>query len=116
MPENATGLWVVRNWAQRVCNQLNDSSLERVDRYRQIFVATCTLAFDLGKNDAQQFVPRTTMYKSKLWPVSPFRGTGKLIVQDFVSFLSAKARDSLTLGTSYLRCVLWDMCVQVDPL
>lgn len=105
MPENATGLWVVRNWAQRLCNQLNNGFPERVDHSTQIFVAVCTLAFDLGKNDAQQFVPRTRMYRSRLWPVSPFRGMGKLIVQDLVAFLSAKGRDSLTLGTSYLRCV-----------
>ena len=105
IPETSAGLKVVRNWVQRICQELDDNSPEQVDRFRQLFVVVCTLAFDLGRDDARKFVSRTPMYKSKLWPVSPFHGAGNLIAQDFVSFFTAKRRDSLTLGSSYLQCV-----------
>lgn len=116
VPETSTGLGVVRNWVQRACRQLNYPSPEHVDHFRQFFVVLCTLAFDLGRNVARKFVPHTPMYRSKLWPGSPFRGAENLIVQDFVAFLNANRFDSLTLGTSYLQCVLQDTWLQADQL
>ena len=66
-------------------------------------MVACTLAFDLDKENAQYFVPRTPMYKSTLWPRLLFRGEGNFIVRDFVTFVTAKAHHSLALGSLYLR-------------
>lgn len=103
VPETDVGLRAARNWIERVCNDLSDNPPQQVARSRQLFMITCTLAFDLGKSNDLEFVLRAPMYKSKQWPMSPFRGAGSSVVQDFVAFFTAKGRDSLTLGVSYLR-------------
>jgi hypothetical protein len=112
IPDTSEGFKVARNWVKRVCYEFNSTSLGKVDQSGQLFVV---LAFDLGREDAQKFIPRTSMYKSKLWPRSPFRGVGNFIVQDFVAFLAADKFGSLTLGTSYLQYVLRDVWLHVDP-
>ena len=116
VPETSAGLGVVRNWVRRACEQLKYPSPGQADRFRQYFVFLCTLAFDLGRNEARKFIPRTPMYRSKVWPESPFCGAENPIVQDFVKFLSASRSDSLTLGASYLQCVLGYTQSHADPL
>ena len=109
IPETFVGLGVVQNWVRCVSHDLNNSSPWQADCFRRLSVVVCTLAFDFGRKDARNFVPRAPIYKSKLWPISPFRGAGNLIVQDLVAFLTAEDGDSLTLGLSYLRYGLRDV-------
>ena len=70
-------------------------------------MVACALAFDLDRENARYFVPRTPMYRSTLWPQPLFRGEGNFIVQDFVTFVAARANRSLALGSLCLRCVWW---------
>ena len=105
IPETSSGLRVARNCIQRLCQELDDNCPENADHFRQLFVVVYILAFDLCRHYAPILVSHTPMCKSKLWPISPFRGANRPIVQDFVSFFTAKRRDSLTLGSSYLQYV-----------
>ena len=68
-----------------------------------------TLAFDFNRKEAQYFVPRMPMCASTpLWPQYLSREEGDFDAHDIVAFLSAKAPDLLTFGSSYLRCVRQD--------
>ena len=75
-----------------------------VNHFRQWFMVAGTLAFDLDREDARDFVPRKPIYRLTQWPRSLSRGES-FIGQDFFMFLAANADDSLTSGSSYLRCV-----------
>ena len=119
IPGGADGLRVVREWAQDVCHELgyDRDSQAPIDRFRQSFMVACTLALDLDRENARDFVPRLPMYKSKetpLWPQSLLRGED-FIMEDFVGFITAEARGLLTFGSSYLRCVWWDISICVHP-
>ena len=69
-------------------------------------MVACMLAFDLDGENARHYIPRTSLYKSA-------RKEGYSIVQDFLAFLIAEDYGSLTCGSSYLWCVLWDAWVHV---
>jgi hypothetical protein len=110
IPPRGFQWWIVclRWWI--VCLQVVDRlppAVDRlppvVDRFGQRFMVACALAFDLDRENARHFLPRTPMYKSTLWPRLLFRGEGNFIVQDFVAFLTAKVHHSLALGSLYLR-------------
>ena len=66
-------------------------------------MVACALAFDLDRENARYFFPRTPMYRSTLWPRLLFRGEGNFLVQDLVVFSTAKSRYSLAFGSLYLR-------------
>jgi len=106
--EGAGGFRIVREWVRCVCHGLRYNFPGPVDRFGQWFMVACTLAFDLDRENAPSFVPRTPVYSSTLWPQTLFRGEGSFIVRDFVSFLTAKGFHSLAFGSLYLRCVRWD--------
>jgi hypothetical protein len=108
LPNGADGLRIVREWVQYVCcdPKYNDVP-EPTDRFRQCFMVACTLAFDLDREDAWDFVPYTQMCKKTLWP-QPLRRAREEVdptAQDFVAFVTAESYDLLTFGSEYLRCV-----------
>lgn len=113
IPGGADGFRVVRECVQYVCYDLryNPPRPPDVDRFGQRFMVACLLAFDLDRENARKFVPRTPIYRWTLWPQRLFRREGNFIVQDFVAFATAKLHHSLTFGTLYLRCVRKIGCV-----
>ena len=68
-------------------------------------MVACTLALDLDRENARNYVPRTPMYRSTLWPESLSRRGVDFSAQDSVAFVTAKAHDLFTFGSSYLRYV-----------
>ena len=71
-------------------------------------MVACTLAFDLDRENAQDYVPRLPMYKSvldltPLWSQSPSRVENP--IQDFVAFVTVESHGLLNFGSLYLRCV-----------
>ena len=109
IPDGADGLRVVGEWAQYVCcdPKFNDVS-EPTDRVKQWFMVACTLAFDLDRDDAWEFVPYTRMCKKTLWPRSLSREKVDPTDQDFVAFVTAEWYNLLVFGSVYLRCVRRD--------
>jgi len=108
IPEGSDGFRIAREWAQDVCCELEyydyDSEGPDADRLRRQFMVACTLAFDLDRENSRKFVPSLPMYKSKwtpLWPQS-LSLEGSFVVEDFVGFITTKARGLLTFGSSYL--------------
>ena len=68
-----------------------------------------TLAFDFDRKEARYFVPRMPVCElTPLWPRYLSREEGDVDAHDFVAFISAKAPDLLTFGSSYLRFVRQD--------
>jgi hypothetical protein len=96
----AGGFRIALEWAQDMCCDLRRNLPEPVDYFRQWPIVACTLAFDLNRENAQHFIPRTPLYK-----LTRERNS---VVQDLVAFLTAKPRRSLTCGSLYLRCVRQD--------
>ena len=107
IPDGADGLRIVRDWVQSVCRE-SDCYSGPVDRFRQWFIVAGTLAFDLDREHARSSITRTSLYKltCEKYP----------IVQDFVAFLTAEARRSLTCGSLYLRCVREGMWGRMSSL
>ena len=68
-------------------------------------MVACTLAFDLDRENARNYVPRSPVYRSTLWPQSLSRNGVDFSAQDSVAFVTAKAYDLFTFGSSYLRGV-----------
>ena len=106
------GARVVREWAEYVCcdPKYNDVP-EPTDRFKHWFMVACTLAFDLDRENAWEFVPNTRMCKKTLWPQSLQRAREKVdsfTQQDSVAFVTAESYDLLTFGSEYLRCVQRD--------
>lgn len=91
-------------------------------------MVACTLAFDLDRENAQDYVPRLPMYRLKpdrnptslklepnqislwpklnptsLWPRSPSRMEDP--IQDSVAFVTAETHGLLTFSSAYLRYV-----------
>ena len=71
-------------------------------------MVACTLAFDLDWENTSDFVPRMTMYRPTLLPRSLSYWNVDFDEQDAAAFVTAEAYDLLTVGSSYLRCVLRD--------
>ena len=72
-------------------------------------MVACTLAFDLDRDNAYDFVPGTRMCRDTLWPRSLSRKKAEdFVEQDFAAFVTAEAYDLLTFGSSYLWCVRQD--------
>ena len=74
-------------------------------------MVACTLAFDLDRKNALDYVPRLPMYRlelnlAPLWPQPPSQKEDP--IQDFVAFITTETRGLLTFGSSYLRCVRGD--------
>jgi len=105
----AGGLQVVREWVQYVCcdPKYNDV-LEPTDRFKHWFMVACTLAFDLDRDNAWEYVPYTQMCRKTLWPRSLSREKVDLDEQEFVAFVTAESYDLLVFGSYYLRCVWRD--------
>ena len=95
MLRSSPDLRVVQRWIHRVCEGLNSNSPGQLVHFRQLFMVACTLAFDIGREDAREFLPRAPMFEH-----------GDFVIQNFVRFLAAEGSDSLALGSSYLKCVL----------
>ena len=109
IPEGHDGLRIVREWVQDVCRDLGYSShSEPTSQSRQRFMVACTLAFDLDWENTSDFVPRMTMYRPTLLPRSLSYWNVDFDEQDAAAFVTAEAYDLLTVGSSYLRCVLRD--------
>ena len=100
IPEGANGFRIVREWTRSVCHDHNYNS-GPVNPIAQWFTVACVLAFDLDKENARNFVPRVPLYRSA-------REEGNSTIQDLITFLTAKVYQSLTYGSSYLRCVWRD--------
>ena len=116
IPGGDEGFRIVREWVQDVCRELGYKLPEPVDRSRQWFMIACTLAFDLDREDAWDYVPRMPMYKPTLWPQSLSNREVDFFEQDFVAFVTAEGYDLLTFGSSYLRCVQQDTQTHTYPL
>ena len=120
IPEASNGFRIVQEMARDACLDQTDISARLLDRSRQRFIVACTLAFGLDRKHALSFVRSSPMYRSKRWPQSPFREDGQTtrpIIRDFIAFLTADGNLSLTLGSSYLRCVqsdIWSGCIPSD--
>ena len=104
IPEAVDGFRIAREWVRHVCRDLSCGPPGPVNQFGQWFMVACTLAFDLDKENARDFVPRKPIYRLTQWPRSLFRGES-FIGQDLITFLTADADYSLTSGSSYLRCV-----------
>ena len=77
-------------------------------------MVACTLALDLDRDTAYDFVPGTRMCWDTLWPRSLYRKKAEdFVEQDFVAFVTAEAYDLLTFGSWYLWCVRRDACIYV---
>ena len=127
IPEGADGLRIAREWIQDVCNDNNCDPSDPVDR--QHFMVACTLAFDLDRKNAQDFVPSTPMYAStrKLEKtyisldsrhVIPRRRMNEevnSVMQDFIAFLTAERDYLLASGASCLQCVWGDAWFHAHP-
>ena len=114
-PESTEGLRVLREWVWQACDRLLfDTPPPRI-QYDEAFIPTfmpaCTMAYDFDLERARVYVPRTRMYRYWKWPPClTRRGFGMeryFIVRDFAQFLQGDLHQSLTLGTLYLRWVLW---------
>ena len=103
IPEGATGFRIVQEWVRSVCGDLGHNPSGPMDR--QWFMVACTLAFDLDRENARNYVPHSSVYRSTLWPQSLSRNGVDFSAQDSVAFVTAKAYDLFTFGSSYLRCV-----------
>ena len=79
-------------------------------------MVACTLAFDLGRESARDFVHRTPLYRPTLWPQLLRSEDTNFTTQGFVSFITAEAHDLLTFGSSYLRYVLRDPEIHMASL
>jgi len=104
IPDGADGLKIVREWVESVCYE-SDCYPGPVDRFRQWFTVAGTLAFDLDRENARYYITRTPLYRL-MHEKSP-------IAQDYTTFLTAEARDSLARGSLYLRWVWEDMRIHV---
>ena len=106
IPDGAHGLRVVREWVRYVCcdPKYNDV-LEPTDRFKHWFMVACTLAFDLDRENAWEFVPSTRMCKKTLWPQTLSREEVDPTAQESVAFVTAESYDLLIFGSAYLRCV-----------
>ena len=60
VPEGTEGFKIAREWAQDVCCNLGYNPQEPQDRFRQWFTIACMLAFDLDRENARDYVPRTS--------------------------------------------------------
>jgi hypothetical protein len=110
VPDGAEGLKIVRKWVQDACCDPKYNAPEPTDRdrFEQWFTVACTLAFDLDRDNARDFVPRTRAFGGISWPLPLSRKKVDSTAQDFLAFLTAEAHDSLSSGSSYLRCVRRD--------
>lgn len=123
-PESMEGIRILREWIWQACDRLVFSAPPRVEYIESFipeFMAACTMAYDFDFERAKVYVPRTRMcrYGYKKWPACltrpGFRVKSQLIVRDFVELLQGGERNSLILGTLYLRYVSQSLRVQ-DPL
>ncbi|KAF9778765.1 hypothetical protein BJ322DRAFT_1114103 [Thelephora terrestris] len=113
-PESVDGLRVLREWIWQACDRLLFSTLASPFRYIETFIPNfmpvCTMAYDFDYQGAQGYVPRTRMYRRRMWPQCLTRpGSGEekhLIVRDFAQLLRGGLDHSLILGTLYLRRIL----------
>ena len=106
IPDGADGLRIVRKWVQSISSDSNHYP-GPVDRFEQWSIVASTLAFDLDRENAQSSITRTSLYR--------LTHERDPTAQDFVMFLTAEVRDSLTCGSSYLQCVWKDMRLHVHP-
>ena len=127
IPEGADGLRVAREWIQDVCTDSNCDPSDPVDRRH--FMVASTLAFDLDRENAQEFVPRARIYTSTrklektyisldsrhVIPRTSMNKEVNSVMQDFIAFLIAEPRHLLASGSSYLRCVRWNVRPHVHP-
>ena len=107
IPEGADGFRVVNEWTQYVCCAPIYNVQEPTDLFRQYFMVASTLAFDLDRENAWDFVPPTLMCRETLWPRALLRKPGReFYEQEFVGFITAEGYDLLTFGSFYLRYVM----------
>ena len=103
------GFRIVREWVWFLCDGLQHSSsppdLVYNEYFTPQFMVGCTLAFDLDRENAMDYVPRTRMYRWNLWPRSLVREGGHFVVREFVTFARGEAYNSLNLGSLFLRYV-----------
>ena len=106
IPEGVDGFRIVNDWTQYVCCAPIYNVREATDLFRLYFMVASTLAFDLDRENAWDFVPPTLMCSEMLWPRALLRKPNqKFYEQEFVAFVTAEGYDLLTFGSSYLRYV-----------
>jgi hypothetical protein len=113
-PESMEGLRVLREWIWRACDNLLFSvprqRFQYIETFIPDFMPVCTMAYDFDLERAREYVPRTRMYRYRVWPPCLTRPGLKMekhfIVRDFVLFLEGGPHHSLVLGTLYLRWAL----------
>ena len=108
IPDGADSFGIVQEWVRDVYCELGYNLPEPVDRSKQWFMVACTLAFDLDREDSQDYIPRTPKYRSAFWPQHLSRTEVDFTEQDFVAFVTAEAKELLIFGSWYLRCVRRD--------
>ena len=75
-----------------------------------------TLAFDLDRENAWEFVPPTLMCSETLWPRALARRLGQEFYdQESVGFVTAEGYDLLAFGSSYLRYVRRETQMHIHP-
>lgn len=111
IPEAAGGFRIVRYWVWFVCDRLglwhNPSLPDLVynEYFGPQFMVACTLAFDLDRENAKAYLPRTRMHRWNLWPHCLVREGGHFVVREFTIFARGEADNALTLGSLFLQYV-----------
>ena len=106
IPDGANGFKIVNDWIQYVCCAPIYNVQEPTDLFRQYLMVASTLAFDLDRENAWDFVPPTLMCSEELWPQASTRNPDQVSdEQESVAFVTAEGHDLLTFGSSHLRYV-----------
>ena len=115
MPEAVDGFRIVREWVWFLCDRIQHSSSPPDLVYNEYFIPQfmvgCMLAFDLDRENAMDYIPRTRMYRWNLWPHCLVREGGHFVVREFVTFARGEAHDALALGSQFL----WYVSSLTDP-
>ena len=106
IPDGTGDFRILKDWIEYVCCAPKYNIEKPTDLFKQDFMVASTLAFDLDRENAWDFVPHTQMCSETLWPqaLSSYHDHG-FDEQEFVAFVTAEGYDLLKFGSSYLRYV-----------
>lgn len=108
IPEAVDGFRIVREWVWVVCDGLrhtNPPEFVYNEHFGPQFMVACTLAFDLDRENAIDYVPRTRFYRWGRWPRCLIREGGYFVVEDLVNFARGEADNALASGSWFLQYV-----------
>ena len=70
--ESVDGIRILQEWIWLACDRLlfgtPDSPFPYIETTILDFMSVCTMAYDFDYERAQEYVPRTRMYRYKKWP------------------------------------------------